>query len=358
MKRVYISRNYKHPNSAGGKAKSDIEATLEGMGYRNIGMKRTTRPGMVADFFRNLAGVAKAAVCMPRGGVLVLQYPMKKYFGFLCFAAHLNGTKVVAVIHDLGSFRRKRLTPAKEVKRLNLCDYIVAHTPAMREWLLRNGCKREVGTLKVFDYLSRSVNASRAGDGPAEGEGYVVNYAGQLAPKKNAFLYQMAPYVNTFRMNLYGGGFAGEVAGDSKGRIVNMGFKASEDFIAQTAGDFGLVWDGDSLDDCTGDFGVYLAWNAPHKISFYLRSHLPVLIWEGAAMAPFLVEKGAGMAVGSLRDLDGILSSLSRERYDEMKRNAIALSGQLSEGYYARAAVRGAEEFFASGALPKFNLSR
>ena len=44
--------------------------------------------------------------------------------------AHMRGARVVVIIHDLGSFRRKALTPEKEICRLNHADYIIAHTTA------------------------------------------------------------------------------------------------------------------------------------------------------------------------------------------------------------------------------------
>lgn len=39
LNRKFISRNYKHLNNGGGIAKSDIDITLENLGYQNIGLK-------------------------------------------------------------------------------------------------------------------------------------------------------------------------------------------------------------------------------------------------------------------------------------------------------------------------------
>ena len=67
---------------------------------------------------------------------------------------------------------------------------------------------------------------------------------------------------------------------------------------------FGLVWDGDSLDGCRGQSGQYLRYNNPHKLSLYLSSGLPVVIWTGAAEAGFVREHGVGLCVDSLNDLE------------------------------------------------------
>ena len=104
----YISRNYKGLNSAGNKAKSDIEGIVERTcGFRNAGLPLSTYTNTVVHFVMNLAGVLKAPFCLRRGDVLLLQYPLKKYYAFVCNMAHLRGAKVVTLIHDLGSFRRK-----------------------------------------------------------------------------------------------------------------------------------------------------------------------------------------------------------------------------------------------------------
>lgn len=79
-----------------------------------------------------------------------MQYPLKKYFTLVCQIAHCKGAKVVVVIHDLGSFRRKKLTVAQEIHRLGHADYIIAHNSRMKQWLLDNGCKVPLGYLRFL----------------------------------------------------------------------------------------------------------------------------------------------------------------------------------------------------------------
>ena len=126
----YLSRNYKDLNGAGNKAKTDMEQIMVSMGFKNIGLKRTFYHNQVISFFLTLAGVIKAVCCLRKGDVLLLQYPLKKYFAFLCNAAHLKGCKVIILIHDLGSFRRKKLTIPQEIRRLNHADYAIVLNPS------------------------------------------------------------------------------------------------------------------------------------------------------------------------------------------------------------------------------------
>lgn len=199
--------------------------------------------------------------------------PIEKYFSFVCNMAHLRGAKVIVLIHDLGSFRRKALTVAQEIKRLNHADYIIAHNEKMKKWLEDNGCKAKLGVLEIFDYLSES----KATPKPNVKKPYSVLYAGALNVRKNTFLYEVGEYIHSFSFNLYGNGFEIDKA-KGKEHFKYMGFVKSDDLIATTQGDFGLVWDGFSASACTGNFGEYLQYNNPHKTSLYIRCELPVII--------------------------------------------------------------------------------
>ena len=122
------------------------------------------------------------------------------------------------------------------------------------------------------------------------------------------------------------------------------GFIASDDFIAKAEADFGLVWDGDSFDECTGDWGEYLRINDPHKTSFYLRAGIPVIVWKEAAMAPFIEEENVGIAVDSLSQIESRLKGLSAEDYIKMRKAAMTMSQRLNEGYYIKEGLKAAEK--------------
>ena len=95
--------------------------------------------------------------------------------------------------------------------------------------------------------------------------------------------------------------------------IIWHGFMNADDFIKQVRGNFGLVWDGDSLEECHGDFGSYLKYNTPHKASFYLRAGLPIIVWKESAIAPLVEEKGVGFAINSLKELPGRLAAFRKK---------------------------------------------
>lgn len=88
---VYLSRCYRNTTSAGNKAKTDNEQTMDEMGFRNVGLSQRIGGNGIYIFFYDLLSVLKAATSLRRGDVLVLQYPVKKYFSFLCSMAHARG---------------------------------------------------------------------------------------------------------------------------------------------------------------------------------------------------------------------------------------------------------------------------
>ena len=208
----------------------------------------------------------------------------------------------------------------------------------MRDYLIEHGFKGGIHCLQIFDYLSPSTpHPSPLTHHPSP---WHIVYAGNLARWRNEFLYQLEPVMQGWEMDLYGKGFD-----DSSSPVAGLhyhGFIASDDFIAQADADFGLVWDGDSLNECTGDWGEYLRINDPHKTSFYLRAGIPVIVWSQAAMAPFIREQQVGIVVDGLQQIGERLAALSADDYRLMRQNAQAMSNRLNDGYYIKQGMKAA----------------
>ncbi|WP_029904723.1 galactofuranosyltransferase [Prevotella sp. 10(H)] len=330
-KLVYISRNYKGV-SAGNDARTDTEILLDKFGYKNIGLKRTFHQNKILDFTRNLFSTLKGIIFMPYDGVLFIQYPTKKYYTFLCRIAHFKHTKVISLIHDLGSFRRKKITEEKEIARLNHSDYIIATNEKMADWLKSKDIKAKISSLDIWHFLSDKEHSMQP---ITSGYTYSISYAGALNRRKNAFLYDFIPYARNFNFNIYGDTF--DIPDTDNFHC--KGYIASDTFIMTNKDDFGLVWDGDSMDECTGSFGEYLKYNTPHKVSFYIKSHLPIIIWKKAALASFIEEHKIGIAINSLKEINDIIASIKPEEYNAMKQNTAEVSKKLQSGYYLQRAI-------------------
>ena len=333
----YISRNYYNLTSAGNKAKTDNEDTLSEMGAINLGLSRTVNSSKILAFFLDLAGIIRACILLQKNDVLFLQYPVKKYFSFLCNVASMKGAKTVSLIHDLGSFRRKKLSIQKEISRLSHSDYIIASNESMKGWLQEQGLEKPIGSLGLFDYRSPSFHELQVPSSDITTNPTVV-YAGALSMRKNSFLIELTKSLNTWNLMIVGNKDGLQGLKDNP-HITYRGFLPSEDFIAHIDADFGLVWDGDSLDTCSGEYGQYLKWNSPHKVSFNLRAGLPIIIWKEAAVAPIIEEEGVGFAISSLKELDAKLQNMSPEVYLEMKEKTTAMAKKLNEGYFLKKAL-------------------
>jgi len=309
----YISRNYYNLTSAGNKAKTDNEDTLAEMGAINLGLRRTVKNSKILAFFLDLVGIIRTCLLLKKGDVLFLQYPVKKYFSFLCNIARLKGAKTVSLIHDLGSFRRKKLTIEKEISRLSHCDYIIASNENMSTWLKEHGMKKTVGALGLFDYRSASFN-EHSSKTASKGATTIV-YAGALSMRKNAFLVELTKSLSTWNLTIVGNKDGLQGLQDNP-HVSYQGFLPSEEFISHINADFGLVWDGDSLDTCSGNYGTY------------------------PAVAPIIEKEGVGITINSLQELDSILSHLSQEELTVLKQNAAMMAKKLNQGYFLRNAIQ------------------
>ena len=113
--------------------------------------------------------------------------------------------------------------------------------------------------------------------------------------------------------------------------IQYKGFFSNDD-IAGIEGTWGLVWDGDSIDGCTGRMGEYLRYNAPFKLSLYLAKGLPVIVWSESAMAKYVEEYKLGITVRSLNDIYDAVRSLSAEQLNDIKEGVAEYSRKVKHG--------------------------
>ncbi|MDL2266066.1 galactofuranosyltransferase [Parabacteroides sp. OttesenSCG-928-G07] len=345
MGKYYLSKNYKELNSAGNKAKTDIEKILSEHGYCNAGLPQTTYQNNIVGFFLTLISVLRILLTISVNDIVILQYPLKKYYSFACRLVHLKKGKVITLVHDLGSFRRKKLTIEKEIKRLSSTDSLIVHNQYMKKWLLQQGHTKPIVCLEIFDYLSPAVANDPI---KIENSPYKVIYAGALSYRKNRFLYLLDDVIHGWQFNLYGNGFEEERI-HNKSSFNYKGFIPSDQLIEHVDGDFGLVWDGDSISTCSGNFGEYLKLNNPHKTSLYIRSHLPIIIWKEAALATFIADNKIGICINSLDEIEQVLHSITAKEYQEMKYNIGQVSQKLSSGYYTVKAVKEAKMILMLG---------
>ena len=322
-------------------AKSHIDELMKQMHFRDLAAG--TWKGKVGTYFRKLFSMFNLLFKLHKGDILLIQYPFKKFYVIQCRIAHWKGAKTITLIHDLGTFRRRKLKAQQEIKRLSHTDVIIVHNPSMNQWLKEHGCKAPLVNLDIFDYLSPDQPTPHQPNAIP-----TITFAGGISRRKCAFLYQIDKALNDgtnrCHFDLYGSGLIPETENGWHNSTYH-GRIPSDEFIRTTTADWGLVWDGDTIEGCSGIWGSYLRINNPHKASFYLRAGLPVIVWEESAMAPFILSNHLGIAVHSLHELPKKLNSISPEEYAQYQQAALAMKDKLNSGFYFKRSFAEAEKY-------------
>lgn len=104
-------------------------------------------------------------------------------------------------------------------------------------------------------------------------------------------------------------------------------------------GSFGLIWDGDSINTCSGLYGEYTKINNPSKFSQYIVAGLPIIAWKEAAVAKIIKKYNIGFIVNNLIEIDNILNNLTEKEYNIYLKNVISLREKLIKGYHLKKAI-------------------
>ena len=345
--KYYLKEEFLHDNNvknAGNKARNDVEEIVKREGYQALVLSVDNwyeMSTLKAQLHKSKA-FGQALAQLKQGDELLIQFPMLHHSFFTTHhvkKAQKKGVKVHFIIHDLEVLRYANLdtVPLKHKIRVQIqesgllgaADGIIAHNPIMKSVLVNKGVAEDkIVSLGIFDYLIPNFQEK---SGLTKDQPIIV--AGNLAQEKAGYLYSL-PEEPAY--NLYGVGF------DESRALANETYFGSflpDELPAALEGGFGLVWDGDSAETCSGVFGEYLRYNNSHKASLYLAAGFPVVVWEESALAHFVIDKQCGLVVSSLSDLKENLDTLSEEQYKEMLENAKQIGSKLRQGQYLRTAL-------------------
>ena len=345
--KYYLKEEFLHDNNAknaGNKARNDVEEIVKREGYQSLvlSVDNWYEMGTLKAQLHKSKAIGQALNQLKQGDELLIQFPMLHHSFFTTHhvkKAQKKGVKVHFIIHDLEALRYANLdtVPLKHKIRVQIqesgllgaADGIIAHNPIMKSVLVNKGVAEDkIVSLGIFDYLIPNFQEK---SGLTKDQPIIV--AGNLAQEKAGYLYSL-PEEPAY--NLYGVGF------DESRALANETYFGSflpDELPAALEGGFGLVWDGDSAETCSGVFGEYLRYNNSHKASLYLAAGFPVVVWEESALAHFVIDKQCGLVVSSLSDLKENLDTLSEEQYKEMLENAKQIGSKLRQGQYLRTAL-------------------
>lgn len=345
--KYYLKEEFLHEKNlknAGSKARNDVEAIVKSQGYKALilSVDNWYEMGTLKAQLYKSKVFGEVLDQLKQGDELLIQLPIINHSFFTTHhvkKAQKKGIKVHFIIHDLDALRfmNGQAVPLKHRIRMKIqesgllgaADGIIAHNPIMKSVLLDKGIDAEkIVSLGIFDYLIPNFQEKT---GLTKDQPIIV--AGNLAQEKAGYLYTLS---KAPAYNLYGVGF------DESRALENETYFGSflpDELPAVLEGGFGLVWDGDSAETCSGVFGEYLRYNNSHKASLYLASGFPLIVWKQSALSHFVLEKDCGIAVESLHDLKETIDNLSETDYQGLVDNAKRVGQEIRDGHYLKTAL-------------------
>ena len=338
---VEMSGSFYH---AGSKATADIAAIAEGKGFRRLPVRMdTTADTKLAKlqrqrgYLRDWHAADRAVRAAGRDAVVLLQHPF--HYPQLTRERTLRrwkqgGCRFICLVHDveeLRGFRYNEYYRREFAVMLELADALIVHNAAMARFFAERGVpEHKLVRLEVFDYLQPRPNTAL----PAFSR--CVTVAGNLDVQKCGYIGELAQ-LSGVELRLFGPNFPDVL--QACPHIRYGGCLSPEELPQRLTAGFGLVWDGSSIDGCRGPSGRYLRYNNPHKLSLYLSSGLPVVIWSQAAEAAYVRQHGVGLCVDTLTDLCTALAAVTAEDYAAMAQRVQGEQSRLLAGHYAARAL-------------------
>lgn len=311
--------------NAGTKAINDTNQILEKNGYTplNLGTLRGNPHSIIGKIYKTIIEIYHLFILFHKSSsqdIFFLQWPLY----------HIISNKIVyriikyrckhlqILIHDINSLRGYSEQEQMEYLYFSLAELIIVHTNRMKLFLIKEGIPEyKIKILSSFDYLtSDPINLNRE-------KNNIIVYAGNLI--KSPFLQ----YINESQeltINCYGK----EMPYTSPCLNYKGAFKSEN--VSVLEGSWGLVWDGISINSCTGEYGDYLQYNAPHKLSLYIAAGLPIVIWEKSGLAEYIVNKNLGITINSISELASAISNISTEEYINILTNIENESKDIRQG--------------------------
>ncbi|MDE6342022.1 MAG: hypothetical protein K2K93_06870 [Muribaculaceae bacterium] len=336
----YISQAHENVSTAQEKPSMDIEHILRSLNARNLGFVRTLTNNIKLKKYLNFLNSLLALWRMPAEEIVILQYPSQSRIKQLYNRARAKGNKIILLVHDIDELRGCVGDHSGILTHiLSDADVVILHTEKMKEWYEEkfHPVNHPV-VLGIFDYLlpeiAKENDHHHIIDEKSENSGFKIVFAGNL--RKSPFIYSL-PEHDSVKFFLHGPGIDKMRLPE---HVTYKGVASPDDIISQLRNyDFGLIWDGEIIDGCSGAWGEYLQFNAPYKASSYLTSGIPLIVWDKMGLKDFVEDNKIGICVNSLDDIPERLSQMSSAEYAEMKENAHAISKKMRAGYFSTTAI-------------------
>lgn len=252
----------------------------------------------------------------------------------------LKNAKIVAFILDLPTWLETKAYDIETdgfLEQLRTFDLIISQNERFSQRLRDEKVNTKTINLDIYDFI----------------------YGGTLQPKvfkKEIYIVSGRPvnltnYVGKTKINVIGDNFGLE----NFENVNALGRVDANQIPAMITGGFGAV---DIINNASTnretenrqyDWDSYSKINSPSKLATYLASGLPVMVPSDTAHSEWIKEKGLGLVVDDLNDIDGILENFTEEDYEKMLNNVHIWQWALSTGFSAKRALMEATAYLELG---------
>ncbi|RRG08439.1 MAG: beta-1,6-galactofuranosyltransferase [Lactobacillus sp.] len=266
------------------------------------------------------------------GDTIVVQFPM--FIGGVIQMDLIDqlvakpDVKVLAIIHDVPTWMIATSDGAYDLhdnwlNALRKVDGIIAANTKGAAKLRADGVTAPIVSLTVGDYL----------------------YHGPLHPKCfQKKLYYVGgrnveglDYHAATPLNLYTGHVSPEVAANPS---VNWhGRHPSDVILSSLDGGFGIVVSDNIKEEQQQNFRYYTQFNSPTKLSFYLAAGLPIVTMSRTPHAQWVKDRGIGLVVDDLNEIDHRLQQITESQYNAMLTAIQPWQTAISNGFFVKRAL-------------------
>ena len=317
----YLEQEYQH----GGITGVDAEKVLLAKGFTPVSFPHHYDFSVKAKMNR-LLFLFKKFFSVERGSVVVFLFPVyAKMNRLLIRLFRFKGIRLICFIADIDGLRDEdQSLLRKEIRQLKRLRFFIVHNNKMASYLQKFIPQGVFSLLDFFDYLAPPYYSEKQ-------KGYSIVFAGNLEKSRFlSLLNQIAQQGTKLHFNLYGPGISEQAL--TQENVSYHGIYKPYDIPSKVQGSFGLIWDGESIHTCSGGYGEYLQYNSQHKLSLYILTRLPVIIWEEAATAELVKKFGIGFTIKSLFEIEDKITMLSEAEYRQMQINMQPLADKISKG--------------------------
>ena len=322
----YISEHSNQELIHGGVGPVDIEAILERNNAIPIRFPYHFDFSVKAKIAR-FGYLLKTALLIRRGSLIVFQHPLYARMNklLLMFLRLRRSIQVICLVADIDGLKNgNNELLQKEMRFFKTYKHFILHNPNMEAWFRAFHPSAICTFLTCFDFLTNNTHHPRS-------KSNTIIFAGNL--QKSKFLEKLHIWLeknHSLYIHLYGP-YITDVMLISD-NVSYKGLHRPYSLPDLMEGSFGLIWDGEELEEPAGSLGIYMHYISHHKLSLYIVSNLPVIVHENAGSAQLIKKFNIGFTVNSLFEIEDKISNLSEEEYDRMVQNTYGLAKEITAG--------------------------